>query len=64
MGPIAWLKRLRLDRAHADHEAADPASVTVTEIAAKWGFLHQGKFAAQYRARFGATPSETLRGVR
>ena len=64
MGPIAWLKRLRLDRAHADLEAADPASVTVTEIAAKWGFLHQGKFAAQYRARFGATPSETLRGVR
>jgi AraC-like DNA-binding protein len=64
MGPIAWLKRLRLDRAHADLEAADPASATVTEIAAKWGFLHQGKFAAQYRARFGATPSETLRGVR
>jgi AraC-like DNA-binding protein len=64
IGPIAWLKRLRLDRVHADLEAADPASVTVTEIAAKWGFLHQGKFAAQYRARFGAAPSETLRGVR
>lgn len=64
MGPIAWLKRLRLDRAHTDLEAADPASATVTEIAAHWGFLHQGKFAAQYRARFGATPSETLRGVR
>ena len=63
MGPIAWLKRLRLDRAHADLEAAAPGSATVTEIAARWGFLHQGKFAAQYRARFGATPSETLRGV-
>jgi AraC-like DNA-binding protein len=64
MGPMAWLKRLRLDRAHADLEAADPGSATVTEIAARWGFLHQGKFAQQYRARFGATPSETLRGVR
>jgi AraC-like DNA-binding protein len=64
MGPMTWLKRLRLDRAHADLEAADPATATVTEIAARWGFLHQGKFAAQYRARFGAAPSETLRGVR
>jgi AraC-like DNA-binding protein len=64
MGPMAWLKRLRLDRAHADLVAAAPGSATVTEIAARWGFLHQGKFAAQYRARFGATPSETLRGVR
>ncbi|HVO15463.1 MAG TPA: AraC family transcriptional regulator [Alphaproteobacteria bacterium] len=64
MGPMAWLRRLRLDRAHADLEAADPGSATVTEIAARWGFLHQGKFAQQYRARFGATPSETLRGVR
>jgi len=64
MGPMAWLRRLRLDRAHADLDAADPTSATVTEIAARWGFLHQGKFAAQYRARFGGTPSETLRGVR
>ena len=64
MAPMAWLRRLRLDRAHADLEAADPASATVTEIAARWGFLHQGKFAQQYRARFGASPSETLRGVR
>jgi AraC-like DNA-binding protein len=64
MGPMTWLKRLRLDRAHADLEAAAPGSTTVTEIAARWGFLHQGKFAAQYRARFGAAPSETLRGVR
>lgn len=64
MGPMAWLRRLRLDRAHADLAAADPATATVTEIAAKWGFLHQGKFAQQYRVRFGATPSETLRGVR
>ena len=64
VGPMAWLRRLRLDRAHADLEAADPASVTVTGIAAKWGFVHLGKFAAQYRARFGSAPSETLRGVR
>jgi AraC-like DNA-binding protein len=64
VGPMARLKRLRLDRAKADLDAAQPGDDTVTEIAMRWGFPHLGRFAADYRARFGATPSETLRGVR
>jgi AraC-like DNA-binding protein len=64
VGPVARLKRLRLDRAKADLDAAHPASSTVTDIAMRWGFPHLGRFAADYRARFGASPSETLRGVR
>ena len=31
----------------------------VREVAQKYGFLHLGHFAAQYRARFGERPSET-----
>ncbi|MBL0372810.1 AraC family transcriptional regulator [Rhizobium sp. KVB221] len=40
--------------------AAGP-SATVAEIAFAAGFGHLGRAAAAYRARFGETPSETLR---
>ncbi|WP_042368127.1 hypothetical protein [Streptacidiphilus neutrinimicus] len=33
---------------HRELFAADPARTTVTEIAARWGFLHTGHFAAHY----------------
>jgi AraC-like DNA-binding protein len=32
-------------------------------VAQRWGFMHYGRFAAQYRQRFGCLPGETLRGV-
>lgn len=61
--PMAYLRRVRLLRAHADLRAADPARATVTEIALRWGFAHHGRFAAAYRERFGRAPSETLSGA-
>jgi transcriptional regulator GlxA family with amidase domain len=27
----------------------------------RWGFLHQSRFAQQYRERFGERPRDTLR---
>ncbi|MER6809441.1 hypothetical protein ABT299_09190 [Spirillospora sp. NPDC000708] len=39
--------------AHADLRTADPATATVTGIAACWGFLHAGRFAAVYKAVYG-----------
>jgi AraC-like DNA-binding protein len=41
--------------------AADPFTTTATAVARKWGFGHYGRFAADYRRRFGHKPSETLR---
>jgi AraC-like DNA-binding protein len=35
--------------------------VTVAAVAHRWGFAHLGRFAYAYRARFGVSPSETLR---
>ena len=58
--PMAYLRIVRLDRAHADLLDADPDGVAaVSEIAARWGFT-SSRFASQYRATYGETPSATL----
>ncbi|MER7764108.1 AraC family transcriptional regulator [Streptomyces sp. NPDC097619] len=62
--PLAYLKRVRLARAHEELKAADPDVTTVTRIAVRWGFAHQGRFAAAYRTAYGASPSHTLHGHR
>lgn len=59
--PTAHLRRVRLDRARADLRDADPARHTVAAVAARWGFAHLGRFAADYRRRHGRSPSEDLR---
>jgi transcriptional regulator GlxA family with amidase domain len=58
--PLQYLRRTRLERTHDELRYLDPAQATVSEIAVRWGFGHLGRFAAQYRARFGEMPSETL----
>ncbi|TCO53520.1 AraC family transcriptional regulator [Actinocrispum wychmicini] len=59
--PMAYVRRVRLDRAHRDLLAADPTTgVTVTQIAARWGFFHAGRFAGYYRDAYGRPPTQTL----
>lgn len=60
MPPMAYLRRLRLARAHADLHAAEPGQETVASVAHRWGFAHLGRFAAAYRAEYGRAPAETL----
>jgi AraC-like DNA-binding protein len=60
--PLGYLRGVRMDRAHDELRAADPADgATVARVAARWGFGHPGRFATAYRARFGRLPSNTLR---
>ncbi|WP_344124778.1 helix-turn-helix transcriptional regulator [Kocuria aegyptia] len=60
--PLGYLRSARLEAAHAELVAADPATgVSVAVIAARWGFAHAGRFAAAYRDRYGRAPSATLR---
>jgi AraC-like DNA-binding protein len=59
--PMTYLRNLRMTRAHEELMAADPFTTTATAVARKWGFGHYGRFAADYRRRFGHKPSETLR---
>jgi AraC-like DNA-binding protein len=60
--PMAYLRKIRLDRAHRDLLAADPSRDTVAAIATRWGFAHTGRFSQIYRAEFGESPSVTLYG--
>jgi len=59
--PTAYLRDLRLGRVHDELVAGGPATHSVTEVALRWGFSHLGRFAGVYRARYGESPSATLR---
>jgi len=59
--PTQYLRQVRLRQVHRELIDADAGTATVGVVAARWGFLHQGRFAAQYRERYGVQPGETLR---
>lgn len=60
--PLAYLRRVRLHRAHRDLVAAQPGDgSTVATIARRWGFAKASRFTAVYQSTFGELPSHTLR---
>lgn len=60
--PTGYLRRVRLERAHAELRTADPADgTTVAAVARKWGWANPAHFAAAYRRQHGQLPSQTLR---
>jgi len=60
--PMLYLRDRRLERAREDLADIIPSDgVTVTDVAARWGFSHLGNFAVLYKKRWGESPSETLR---
>jgi AraC-like DNA-binding protein len=62
LSPMAYVRDRRLERVHEELSDAMPGDgVTVTDVATRWGFNHLGSFAAEYRKRWGISPSETLR---
>ncbi|MFC4017139.1 helix-turn-helix transcriptional regulator [Micromonospora sp. GCM10011542] len=58
--PMAYLRRIRLDRAHHDLLRADPREATVSAIARRWGFASHSRFTARYQASYGVPPSATV----
>ncbi|GAA4018024.1 AraC family transcriptional regulator [Actimicrobium antarcticum] len=56
--PMQYLRDIRMEQARCDMQTAAP-TFTVTDIATKWGFYQLGRFAADYKARFGESPSVT-----
>jgi AraC-like DNA-binding protein len=60
MSPMAHLRRIRLDRVHADL-LRGTAGARIGDAAVRWGFFHPSRFARQYHERFGELPSDTAR---
>ena len=60
LSPVAYLRICRLNRVRAALAASDPQETTITQVAMRFGFLHLGRFAGDYKRMFGETPSETL----
>jgi AraC-like DNA-binding protein len=58
--PMAFLREVRMARTRRDLVDGDGV-LGVAEIAARWGFVHQGHFGQAYRKRYGETPGTTLR---
>lgn len=58
-----FIREKRLVRAHEDLSVKS-STMTVAEIAHKWGFSDQSQFNKAYRAQFDCTPTETRKGVR
>jgi len=60
LSPMSYLRHQRLHGARRALLQAPPAPGAVKFAARGWGFLHQGRFARDYRALFGESPVETL----
>jgi AraC-like DNA-binding protein len=60
--PMAYLRRVRLERAHVQlRDATAGDGTTITQVAARWGFADPSRFTARYRRTYGQPPSQTLR---
>ena len=59
--PMAYLRSVRLARAHAELLAADPSRLTVGSVSRRWGFTNPTRFAQLHRSAYGEFPAETLR---
>lgn len=60
LSPVAYLRACRLNRVRAVLAASDPQETKITQVAMRFGFLHLGRFAGDYKQMFGEMPSETL----
>jgi AraC-like DNA-binding protein len=58
--PMAYLRTVRLARAHRELLDVGPGQETVTAVAYRWGFSSASRFSAYYRETYGVTPKQTL----
>jgi AraC-like DNA-binding protein len=59
--PMAYLREVRLRRAHKCLLESDPSVTSVASVAYHWGFTNLGRFAAAHTARYDEPPASTLR---
>lgn len=62
VGPRTYLRLRALSAARKALVAGREAGASVTQVALEHGFWELGRFSVTYRAMFGESPSQTLRG--
>jgi len=62
VGPMRYLRLIRLNQAHKALRRAEPDHTEVTAVLTRLGIWDFGQFACEYKALFGEAPSQTLRG--
>jgi AraC-like DNA-binding protein len=60
--PMVLLRRMRLQAAHRDLEARPDQSLT--QLALRYGFDHQGRFSQYFRDTFGTAPRQMRTDLR
>lgn len=58
--PMRYLREARFAKVRSALQRSRPGE-GVIQIAADWGFTHFGRFAVDYRRRYGESPSHTMR---
>ncbi|MCL4798522.1 MAG: AraC family transcriptional regulator [Burkholderiales bacterium] len=58
VSPMRFVRNLRLQRVREELAAGKVDRVVTSAM--RWGFSHPGRFAADYRRRYGESPSATL----
>lgn len=61
VSPVRYLHRHRMRQVRRALIEADPSAVRIADVAARFGFVNQGRFAVEFRQLFGSKPSQLLR---
>jgi AraC family transcriptional regulator, ethanolamine operon transcriptional activator len=59
VSPYQYVRTMRLNAIRKALLSAENASISIGEVASRWGIWHLSRFAADYRSIFGELPSET-----
>ncbi|AFJ47863.1 AraC family transcriptional regulator [Shimwellia blattae] len=59
ISPMQYLRDIRMERVRAELLSGEIDNVT--GVALRWGFAHMGRFSAEYKSRFGESPSQSMR---
>jgi AraC-like DNA-binding protein len=59
VSPMNYLRTARFQKVRDELRHAEPDGC-VMDIAMHWGFEHMGRFAVEYRRRFGESPSQAM----
>lgn len=60
MSPMDYLRNYRLEQVHKALQLKY-ANSSISRLAMDWGFKHLGRFAQEYREKYGYLPSETAK---